>query len=111
MCLFCFCDQAMCVLLLSRDSALCFFPGLCFCSPLSVLPELLSPVYIIFSPSYLDVLPDLFLLCLVNSPCWFHLCIFSVPPSIYIDLCFCSSLSDRNSLSVSIYARILHFSE
>src|SRR4029434_6667874 len=27
MCLFCFCDQAMCVLLLSRDSALCFFPG------------------------------------------------------------------------------------
>ena len=29
------------------------FPGLCICSPLSVLPELFSPVYIICSPSYL----------------------------------------------------------
>ena len=30
-----------------------------------------------------DLLPDLFLLCLGNSPCWFHLCKLSVPPSIY----------------------------
>ena len=74
--LFCFCDQAMCVLLLSRDSALCFFPGLCH-----------YLFYLNCFHLYISSVPhltfDLFLLCLVNSPCLFHLCLVSVPPSIY----------------------------
>src|SRR4029434_5062305 len=56
--LFCFCDQAMCVLLLSRDSALCFFPAFA-----SVSHDLFYlNCFHLYISSYLDLLPDLFLL-------------------------------------------------
>src|SRR4029434_7090884 len=93
MCLCCVCDQAMCVLLLSRDSALCFFPA--FASVHHYL------FYLNCFHLYISSVPHLTLVCcLICFSCALLIplvgftCVFSLFPLLYIDLCFCSSLSD-----------------
>src|SRR4029434_3473404 len=110
MCLFCFCDQALCVLLLSRDSALCLFPA--FASVNHFLFYRHCVHLCISSVPHLTLICCLICFaCALFIPLVAFTCVISLFPLLYIDLCFCSSLSDRNSLSVRIYARILHFSE
>ena len=70
------------------------------CSNMQMTPPSSASWYLICSPLY--YIADCF--------AWISFtCVLSLLPLLYIELSFCSPLSDRNSLSVRIYDWILHF--
>ena len=112
-------SPCVCFVPVIRPCAFCYCPETppsAFSRPMHLF-TIICFTWIVFTCIYhlFPILP--LICCLICFSCALLIplvgftCVFSLFPLLYIDLCFCSSLSDRNSLSVRIYARILHFSE